>query len=624
MPGIIGIMPHPNDRLLDGMVDSIKHEKWYSVDKYMDSLFSVARVHLGTFNPEPQPIFNNDATLCIFMDGKIYGYGKEMNELKHKGYKFNIGNDPEFCLHLYEEFGEDFAKRLNGSFVIIICDLKEKTLLIVNDRYGLRPHYYAVNDGKLLFAPEVKAILQDKTFKKEMNDEAVADFFAFGEILGDKTFFKGIEVLPPASIFTYKNNGEISIRQYWNFNYKPDYNKSEDDFVDDVVKTFKKAVEIRMEDDYRYSVSLSGGLDSRSIVAAIEESERKGVLAFTFGPLDCDEVKIAKKVSSKAGTKHKVMEITPEMIIDNAEKEIFYSDGMDYVGVSYIPPAYKSVKDDNRNIILDGLAFDLTLGGSYLTKGIINANKNELFKILYQKQRYLFSEVEFGKLFVNSYYHKIKDAPFRSFEKQFNTVKESHSGNYCDHFALQNHVRRWTVGGHILTRTCIENSVPTYDNALVDMILKIPPELRLNHHIYRKFLKKLSPELARLPYDHTMISAAAPSILWRVGEIYLRIKRKSKRLIWRISKGKITIRSKRSYVEFNEWLRTDENWKNYFRELLLSENTVSKKYLNQDFISKLIQEHENGKQNNSMKILYIASFELFLRLFMGESSDGIE
>ena len=618
MPGIIGIMPHPNDRLLDGMVDSIKHEKWYSVDRYADSFFGVARVHLGIFNPEPQPIFNDDRTLCIFMDGKIYGYGKEMDELKHKGYKFNVGNDPEFCLHLYEELGEDFILRLNGSFVIVIYDFKEKKLLIVNDRYGLMPHYYAINHGKLLFAPEVKAILQDNTFKKELNEEAVADFFAFGEILGDKTFFKGIEVLPPASIFIYKNNGKSSIKQYWNFNYKPDYNKSEDEFIDDVVKTFKEAVEIRMEDDYRYSVSLSGGLDSRSIVAAIEESARKNVLAFTFGPLDCDEVNIAKKVSSKAGTTHNVMEITPEMIIDNAEKEIFYSDGMDYIGVSYIPPIYKFIKEDNRDIVLDGLAFDLTLGGSYLTKRIINANKNELFKMLYHRQRHLFSEVEFDKLFVDSYYHQIKDIPLRSFKKQFNTVKESHPGNHCDHFTLRNHVRRWTVGGHILTRTCIENSVPTYDNAIMDVILKIPPELRLNHRIYRKFLKKLSSELAQIPYDHTMVSAAAPLMLWRIGSMYLRIKRKFKGIIWRVSKGKVIIHSKRSYVEFDEWLRTDENWKNYFRELLLSENTVSKKYLNQDFMSKLIQEHENGKQNNSMKILYLASFELFLRLFMSE------
>ena len=299
MPGIVGITPSNLDNeLLEHMISSIKHEEWYGLDKYYDSLFGIARVHLGTFNPEPQPIFNEDKSLCIFMDGKIYDYDEELLKLKDKGHKFNIVNDPEFCLHSYEEFGEDFVKKLNGSFVIAICDLKEEKLLLVNDRYGLRPHYYAVNNDKLLFAPEVKAILQDKDFKKELNDETVADFFAFGEILGNKTFFKGIEVLPPASILTYVK-GEISIKQYWDFNYEPDYSKTEEEFVDELVKTFKKAVAIRMKDNYRYGVSLSGGLDSRAVVAAIEKNKIKEVLTFTFGPLDCDEVKIAKKVSKK-------------------------------------------------------------------------------------------------------------------------------------------------------------------------------------------------------------------------------------------------------------------------------------------------------------------------------------
>lgn len=620
MPGIIGIIPSNLDNeLSEHMISSIRHEEWYRIDKYLDSFFCIARVHLGIFNPEPQPIFNEDKSLCIFMDGKIYDYNKEYLKLKAKGHKFNILNDPEFCLHLYEEYGEDFVKKLNGSFVIAICDLKVEKLLLVNDRYGLRPHYYAVNNDKLLFAPEVKAILQDKDFKKELNDETVADFFAFGEILGNKTFFKEIEVLPPASILTYEK-GEISIKQYWNFNYEPDYSKTEDEFVDELVITFKKAVAIRMKDNNHCGVSLSGGLDSRSVVAAIEKNKRKDVLAFTFGPLDCDEVKIAKKVADITGLMHKIIEITPEIIIDNSENEILYSDGMDYVGVSYIPPTHKVVKDINIDVVFDGVAFDLTLGGSYLTEEIVNIkNKDELLRILYAKQRF-FSKIEFSKLFVDEYYNKIRHYPLLCFEKEFNAVNGTHPGNCCDHFFLQNHVRRWTIGGHILIRTCIENSVPTYDNNLVDIILNIPPELRLNHRIYRKFLKNLSPELSRIVYDKTMIRADAPLILWKARAMYLRIENKIKRLVWKISKGKIFIPKKRSYVEFNDWLRTNETWKRFFKDLLLDKNAMSKKYLNQEYIKTLIREHEEGKTNNSQKILYLASFELFLELFMNKDS----
>lgn len=134
MPGLIGIVSENavGEQLLNRMVNSIKHEEFYRVDKYISSHFGIARIHLGIFNPEPQLIFNEDQSLCIFMDGKIYDYGEQLNELKNRGHRFNRENDPEFCLHSYEEYGKDFIKRLNGSFVFLICDLKSGKVIIAN------------------------------------------------------------------------------------------------------------------------------------------------------------------------------------------------------------------------------------------------------------------------------------------------------------------------------------------------------------------------------------------------------------------------------------------------------------------------------------------------------------
>jgi len=618
MPGIVGITPlSSDDELLEHMISSIKHEEWYQIDKYHDSLFGIARVHLGIFNSEPQPIFNEDKSLCIFMDGKIYDYDEELIKLKDNGHKFNIVNDPEFCLHLYEEYGEDFVKKLNGDFVIIICDFREKKLIIMNDRYGSRPIYYTVGNNRLIFASEVKAILEDKTFKKEINDETVIDYFAFGMILGNKTFFKGVEVLPPASVFVYKN-GETSIEHYWNFKYHPNYSISEEEIVDQLVKTFKKAIERRMKYNYRYGVSLSGGLDSRTVVAAINKDKIKDVLTFTFGPLDCDETKIAKKVSEKAETKFKALEITPQMIIDNAKKEVYLSDGFDYIGVSYIPYISKTIRSD-IDVVFGGFLLDTIIANPWLTIEMINAkSEEELFDILFKKWRFL-SDKELSKLFVAEYYNKIKSYPFSSFKEAFDEIKEDCPGNKSDLFEIQNHARRWTLMGIVLERTAIEHPSLTLDNEFIDVALTIPPELRLNYHIYRKFLKKLSPELAKITYNQTMIRADAPYILWEVGKKYLRLNNKIKRLIWKLSKGKITVHSKRSYVESNEWLRTNENWKRFFKDLLLDKNAMSKTYFNQEYIKTLIREHEEGKTNNSQKILFLASFELFLELFVNEN-----
>ncbi len=222
MPGIVGYVAGDgrDEQLLDRMVGSIKHEEWYRTDSYVAPPFHVARVHLGIFNSQPQPVFNEDRSLCLFMEGRIYGYDDEKRRLE-SNHRFTLNNDPEFCLHLYEEEGLTFLQKLNGSFVLLICDLKQKKAILANDRFGLVRSYYAVHNGALLFAPEAKAILQQAGFKRELNTEALVSYLAFGEFWADRTLFKGIRILPPASVLTY-SEGQLSVSQYWQFRYQPD------------------------------------------------------------------------------------------------------------------------------------------------------------------------------------------------------------------------------------------------------------------------------------------------------------------------------------------------------------------------------------------------------------------
>ena len=155
MPGIVGMADLTNkidEKLLDRMGRSVKHEAWYLVDKLVEDHFAISRVHLGILNPESQPIYNEDSSLRIFFDGELFDYEKELDDLKSRGHIFEIGNDAEFCLHLYEECGAGFVENLNGSFIAIILDTNTQKLLIANDRYGLRPLYYTTIHEKFLFA----------------------------------------------------------------------------------------------------------------------------------------------------------------------------------------------------------------------------------------------------------------------------------------------------------------------------------------------------------------------------------------------------------------------------------------------------------------------------------------
>jgi asparagine synthase (glutamine-hydrolysing) len=617
MPGIIGFVSNNSteEELLDRMIDSIKHKEWQQIDKHVESPFSIARVHLGIFNPEPQPIFNEDKTLCIFMYGKIYGYEEEMEKLKDK-HNFIYNNDPEFCLHAYEEYGKEFVKKLNGSFDIVICNFRKKELIILNDRYGLHPFYYTINNGKLLFASEIKAILQDETFKKELNDETIADFFAFGEIFGNKTFFNGIEVMPPASIFTYDGKN-ISTEQYWDPNYEPDYNKSEDEFVDELIKSVKKAMEIRMKDNLCYGIALSGGLDSRVVLGAINKERRKDIVTFTFGIPGCDEAKIAEVVSKVAGTKHIFIPIDPnEVLTPYPEKTIYCTEGEFPIHISHQAFALERI-NHYVDVSFDGLAGAL-LSGGFLSKQVLRAKSyEELLEIL--NRRRFFSDYVMKKLFTDDYYDKIKDMPFQSVKSSLDKTA-GHSVSRYDCFMLKNREKRLnTKGGVEIIRNMVKQVTPMFDNNFFDIIQRIPPELRFQHRIYRKFLKKLAPELARIPYNTTMIRADAPLILWKIASFYQFAKGIFERQIWWISRGRIYLANKRHYAPVDEWLRVNQSWRKFARDTLLSVSAFIKDFCRQEFIKTLIEEHESGKANHFNKINYLITFELFLQMFVAGS-----
>ena len=620
MPGIVGIVSNNSteEELLERMIDSVKHKEWQQIDKQVESPFNIARVHLGIFNPEPQPIFNEDKSLCIFMYGKIYGYEEEMEKLKHK-HRFIFDNDPEFCLHAYEEYGTKFVKVLNGVFNIVICDFKMGAIIIINDRYGLCPIHYTISKDKLLFSSEIKAILSTNILKKELNDETIADFFAFGEIFGNKTFFKGIEVIPPASVFTYDNYREnISIEQYCDLNYEPDYSKSEDEFVDELIKSLKNAVEIRMEDNLRYGVTLSGGLDSRSVLGAIEKEKRKNIVTITFGIPGCDEAEIAEAVSRVVGAKHIFIPIDPnEVLTPYPERTVYLTEGVFPVHISHQCYAFEKFRS-YVDVEFDGLAGAL-LSGGFLRKQVFKADTNEeLLEIIMNRNR-VFSDDLMRRLFSDEYYNKIKHMPLQSAKNALEYIT-GHPANRYDYFMLKNHERRLnTKGGAEILRNTVEQVTPMFDNDFFDIILRIPPELRFQHRIYRKLLKKLAPELSKIPYNQTMICADAPLILWKPARLYQAAKGIFEQWLWRISRGKIHLTNKRHYAPVDEWLRVNPKWRKFARDTLLSEDACIKDYCRQEFIETLIEEHESGKANHFNKINYLITFELFLRMFVAGS-----
>ena len=616
MPGLVGIVSTHNENsntedLLSKMCRAVRHEEWYKTDTYVNKTVGLGRVHLGTFNPEPQPIFNEDKTLCVMMEGEIYDYQDMKEELISKGHKFSVNNDPEFILHLYEDCGKDFVHELNGSFTLIIWDEKSQELLIINDRYGLRPLYYAGRDGYLLLGSEVKAILQDETFERMVDDRSVADFFSFGYILGTKTFFRGIELLPPASILTY-NTGYISIEQYWDFNFDEGYEDySEKYYVENLSKLILQAVERQMKGTHRIGVPLSGGLDSRTIVASISKKHYP-IHTFTFGKPNCDDAKFAQMVADKLGTHHHFFEFKPDDIASYAKKAVYITDGMLNCVHAHRMQTYDAAREF-MDVGLIGHAGDLIIGGSYIDNKILTAkNDSEFIHAVYDIMVGEFSEEFINELFKKSYYTKINYSIFESLKELLQNYNDKLFANRSDHFFLHlSRVTRFTINGLIIMHSELEYRCPFYDNDFMNFVFTIPINHRVNSKIYIKTIKKSFPGITKVPWQKTGMPITAHNLQLKIhskmGGVKRRINRITKKTIFENTKD---------YANYDDWMRNNKKLREYVLNILLGERALERRYFNHECVKKIIDLHMSGKKNYSELIGRLLTFELWNRQFL--------
>lgn len=622
MPGIAGYTFFENlegkRELLDIMLERLKHEPWQRKENYYASFVHVGRVHLGIHNPEPQPAFNEGRELFAFMDGKIFDLSFQIDQLKKRGHRFTLENGPEFCLHAYEEYGKNFVQKLNGSFFLVIGDVKNKRVLLFTDRFGTRPLYYLQKRSGVVFASEVKAILEDKSFKREIDEEAFAEFFVLGKVIGENTFFKGIRALPTASILVNGNDGTF-VHKYWNFTYSYDSvsKSAEKSIVNELVKTLQKSVAKHLEGSYRYAFALSGGLDSRAVLSAVPRTYRNKIVAFTFGEYGCDEIRVARAVARELKIRHKKMEFDPDILTKYFEEVVYLTDGMDDVSVSYLPYAYNRVREF-ADIFMDGFALDLFLGGSFVDSRIFTVkNDSEFLGWLYSKMTF-FPENSLLSILTVQWGRKVKGKTLKVLSRQIENLKGKTYADKADQFFMENHVGRFTILGSVLTRNFLEETFPTLENEFIDVILRISPELRFRHKIYIKFLRRLAPRMAIIPYQATMVPPMMPLIFWRIGRKSSSLIKKAKKAIQKMTKGYVAIRDRHGYVLADEYVRTNMQWKNAIHELLLNEESLiyKKDFFKIDGVRKLVQEHESGKADHTYRITRILTFELFLRKFL--------
>ena len=624
MPGIfcvVDINRKTNLReLTSRMAKAIKHKDWHTIHSYSDRERNVGlgRVDTGILNPHPQPIFNEDGSLAIVMEGEIFDYQNLKEELIKKGHYFKINNDPEFVLHLYEEIGEDFVKKLNGFFAIVIWHRKSSRLVVANDRFGFRSLYYTFVKGRLIFCSEIKGILQDKCVKKNIDESGVADFFAFGHLLGDKTLFKDIKLLPPASLWVYQN-GRLMRKHYWKLQEQFGiYKGSEDDFLEEISILLKQAVQRQTTGNYDFAVSLTGGLDSRTIFAAIDHKSYP-VHSFTHGIKRCVDLEIAEKVAKKVGSnRHHSYELGKEFLkkfLDYTRETVFLTDGMAKLGL--VQMLYSRAK-------VRGYAqIELSAGGADLTRGwglkpliLTSKNNKEVIKNCFESYKTDFDD---KRLFRKSFYRRIGGGPVASLEALYSNLNEDFlPKDKANYFYILEHIRKLIMNGRTLSGNYIELRLPYWDNDLIDLIIKAPLKLlTFQRQIPRFVVKKNNPDLTAVPVaDNNYIAPFYDSKL-RCGFRYLKdiFDSYTKMYIYPfLPRQTKVLRFAKPYIDYDEWMRNE--LRGFVENTLLDSRTLDRGYYNPGYVKQMVSNHMTRRRNLSAILNLMIGLELWHRLFI--------
>ena len=314
MCGIAGVVYSDRLRkvspeLVKDMCDRIVHRGPDDYGAYVEGPVGIGmrRLSIIDLHTGHQPISNEDQTVWIVFNGEIYNYRALRERLEKKGHRFTTATDTEIIVHLYEEEGVHCVKSLRGMFAFAIWDSGQELLFLARDRIGIKPLYFCENREGIVFGSELKALLAVEGIARDLNPQAVAEYFTHLCVPGDLSIYQSVRKLLPGHVLVFQN-GRSQISRYWSLKMAPDFQVKESEWIEQLQSYFTDAVTSHMVADVPVGAFLSGGVDSGSMVAIMAKHSSVPVRTFTVGFKTgagrFDETAAARAVATRYHTQH--------------------------------------------------------------------------------------------------------------------------------------------------------------------------------------------------------------------------------------------------------------------------------------------------------------------------------
>ncbi len=605
--GFTGNIPN-GDKVIQKMADVITHRGPDSEGFYTDSNISMGfrRLSIIDLDGGTQPIYSKDKSMVLTFNGEIYNYKELRRELIDMGYEFYTQTDSETILHGYEAWGEKVLDRLRGMFGFAIYDSKDDSLFIARDFFGIKPMHYAQVDGHLVYGSEIKSLLEFPLYEKKFNARTLDNYLSFQYALPPETFFEGIYCLLPGHYLRYKD-GKLTTTRYWEATFEPNDALTEDEAIDKIEDVFEKSVEAHKISDVEVGCFLSSGVDS-SYVSSYFADQKTFTVGFDFGE-KYNEIDWAKGLSEKIGVDHHYKVIQSDEFWGNIKKVQYHMD-QPLADPSCIALYFVSkIASEYVKVVLSGEGADELFGG-YTIYNEINSLRG------YQKlplglRRFLANIVRplpkfkgrnfllrgalsveerfIGNAFMFNKAEKqkiLKDGSIAHEPQEYTAKYYDRAKNYDDITKMQYlDINTWMVGDILLKadRMSMANSlelrVPFLDKEVFNVARTIPYQLRVNKENTKYAMRKAARR--HLPED------------WA----------KKKKLGFP--------------VPTRVWLK-DEKYYNIVRDVFNSE--TAKKFFNSEELIKFLDDHKNGKEDNSRKVWTVFIFIVWYNIYFGNDT----
>jgi len=275
----------------------------------------IQRLRVIDLETGDQPVYNEDRSVVVVLNGEIYNFRELREDLVRKGHTFATDGDTEVIAHLYEEHGADLVSHLSGMFAFALWDERRRRLLIARDRVGKKPLFYAEREGRLSFASELAALMADTSIPREVDAAAIDCYLAYGYIQAPRSIWGAVKKLPPAHLLIWED-GRSRIERYWRLDYSRKVDGPLPELEEELRRRVGAAVRRRMIADVPLGALLSGGVDSGIVVAEMSAASAQPVKTFSIGfeQEEYNELPLARLTAERFGTDHEEFVVEPDAI----------------------------------------------------------------------------------------------------------------------------------------------------------------------------------------------------------------------------------------------------------------------------------------------------------------------